>query len=127
MIVGIGTDILALNRLAHLNGAWSDPFFKRSFTEREITDSLTSDSPLVSFAIRFSMKESVFKALRISPNDAKFNEIEYATDELGRPSVALLGSMHEVAQAITNDSYSLYVSASFEDKYVNTVVVLERL
>ena len=75
------------------------------------------------FAVRFSMKEAVFKALRMSPDDARFGQIEYVTDELGRPSVTLSGSMDAVARE--QGPYRLHVSASYENDYASTLAVLE--
>jgi phosphopantetheine--protein transferase-like protein len=123
MILGVGTDIAAIERIARLEGNWDDPFFLRAFTPRERHDALASDDPITAFAVRFSMKEAVFKALRMSPDDARFGQIEYVTDELGRPSVTLSGSMDAVARE--QGPYRLHVSASYENDYASTLAVLE--
>lgn len=123
MVLGVGCDVLDFSRMKPLEGNWDDPFFTRTFTERERRDCLAADSTLTAFSARFSMKEAVFKALRMNPDDASFGEIEYSTDELGRPSVKLLGTMD--VQARSHGLYRLQVSVSYETSCVLTFAVLE--
>lgn len=123
MILGVGCDILDFSRMKPLEGSWDDPFFTRTFTERERRDCLSTDSPLPAFSARFSMKEAVFKALRMHPNDASFKSIEYFTDEAGRPCVSLSGVMD--SQARREGPYRLQVSVSYESSCVLTFAVLE--
>jgi fatty acid synthase subunit alpha len=123
MILGVGCDILDFKRIRPLEGCWNDPFFARAFTERERQDCLASESPLKAFSARFSMKEAVFKALRMNPDKAAFRSIEYTVDELGRPSVRLTDAMD--AQARSHGPYQLQVSVSYEESSVLTFAILE--
>lgn len=108
-----------------LEGKWDDPFIAHVFTPAERDAALASSDPLVSFTLRFSAKESVFKAMRMDSDSARLDQIEILEDSLGRPSATLLGSMD--ARMRARGDYTIHVSLSYEDEYASTFAVIELL
>ena len=123
MILGIGTDILRLDRLApaHLSG--DDPFLVRTFSRAEIESAFQRQDPLAYLACRFSGKEAVFKAFRIPSDHIELSEIEILNDENGAPYVNLHGRMKERAEEM--GVTGVHISLSGEKDYAAAFAVLE--
>ena len=61
MIHGIGTDILNIQTIAPSVADRSDPFVRKTYTEKELELIDSRPLPLYCFATRFAGKEAVFK------------------------------------------------------------------
>lgn len=123
MIYGIGVDILSVARLEDLRGNYSDPFFKKTYTDAEFLEALNRSNPIKYFAERFAAKEAVFKALQIASDAFRFNQIETLNDKSGCPHINLYGHVKEVKEkmGITN----LYISLSNDGDFVVAFAVCE--
>ena len=94
MIIGIGTDIIEVDRVARAIS--KEAFKKKVFSEREIAY-CESQKKEESFAARFAAKEAFFKALGTGWRDGMgITEVEVLNDELGKPSIFLSGKAKEV-------------------------------
>jgi holo-[acyl-carrier protein] synthase len=94
MIIGIGTDIIEVERVK--SAIAKEAFKKKVFSEREIAycESQKKDE---SYAARFAAKEAFFKALGTGWRDGMgITEVEILNDELGKPSLYLSGKAKEV-------------------------------
>ncbi|MDR1271498.1 MAG: holo-ACP synthase [Clostridiales Family XIII bacterium] len=122
-MIGVGVDILNIERLSHLDGKLDDPFFRRSFTERERTEDPGNHSRLAFFAARFAAKEAVFKALGTTPGAVRLSDIEICRDASGIPWPTLRGGAADAAAkaGIT----SIHLSLSYEKDYVVAFAVAE--
>ena len=98
MIYGVGVDIMNMDRIRPLVNNPNDPFFLKTYTAAERSAAWESLDPLRYLSERFAAKEAVFKALGISPEGVRFNEIEVISDEIGRPRVHLYGALREHAK-----------------------------
>lgn len=98
MIYGIGTDILALQRMRQILHADGQSYFDRVFTPDEMAAASAHPNQTQYYASRFAAKEAVFKCLR---TDIAFrlNQIEIHSDDARRPSVVLTGQAQEIASA----------------------------
>jgi len=123
LILGIGVDIMATNRLPLESLKEDDPFFQRAFSEKEREQGKARADAVLYFASRFAAKEAVFKAFRLHPNEGKFQEIEIVNDGNGAPYVNLYGHMREVAIGLGNPR--LHLSLSQEKEYTAAFAVLE--
>ena len=121
MIHGVGTDILAFSRMGEMTE--DDAFVRRCFTEKERKEIFAREDAGRCLYTRFAGKEAVFKALRMSPDAAKLDEIEILSDENGAPCVTLLGSMAETAAAAGVARVQL--SLSWETEYALAFAVAE--
>jgi holo-[acyl-carrier protein] synthase len=63
VIVGIGTDMVEVSRVARLLERYGDRFLERVYTEGEARYALSAARPAERLAGRFAVKEAVLKAL----------------------------------------------------------------
>ena len=123
MILGIVIDIMAVSRLPLENLKERDPFFRKTFSQKEQEQGFARPDPVRYFAARFAGKEAVFKAFRSGPSRGEFREIEIVNDENGAPSVNLYGHMRDIAVKMGNPR--LHLSLSDEKDYTAAFAVLE--
>lgn len=90
MIIGLGTDIAEVPRI--LKSIENIAFKEKVFSATEISYCETKTNKAENFAARFAAKEAFFKALGTGwRGGMAFNEVEVLNDELGKPSINLLG------------------------------------
>ena len=93
MIIGIGTDILNLERLNKIIDKYDQKFIDRIYGENEIKISKCKFKNSINyFGKRFSAKEATLKALSSIRGDGLFfKEIETLNDINGRPYLFFSG------------------------------------
>lgn len=121
MILGIGCDLMALERMPPLPP--EDPFLRKTFTERERREAAGAPDTRRYFATNFSGKEAVFKALRGDPDTFRLDGIEILREPSGAPSVALSG--RAAALAAARGVRTVHLSLSWEDEYCMAFAVAE--
>ncbi len=91
MIKGIGTDIIAIDRVKkaiNQDSKFTDKIF--SYEETEYCNSKLKNE--IHFAGRFAAKEAFFKALGTGWRDGmKWTEINIFNDKLGKPEIKISG------------------------------------
>ena len=115
MIVGVGIDVVNVERFGETL-ARTPALRERLFTETELT------RPLASLAARFAAKEALAKALG-APAGLHWIDAEVQTDETGRPSLVLSGSVARRADEL--GATRVHVSLSHDAGIASAVVVLE--
>ena len=115
MIVGLGIDVVDVERFGETL-ARTPAMRERLFTATELT------RPLASLAARFAAKEALAKALG-APAGLHWIDAEVQTDETGRPSMVLSGSVARRADEI--GASRVHVSLSHDAGIASAVVVLE--
>jgi len=126
MIKGIGTDILAIEKLNPIlkkEDYLNDSFIKKTYTSLEIELAESRPLPLYCYATRFAGKEAVFKALTITGEDLRLNEIEILSDATGKPYVVLHGNAALLAQK--KEISQVLISLSYEDDYAIAYAIAE--
>ncbi len=117
MIVGVGTDIVEVERIRR---AVEDPrtgerFKRRVYTSGEIQYCMKRRNSSESFAVRFAAKESVMKALGVGFGDGiGWREIEIVRED-GRPRIELHGKAHNRAAELGVTEWHLALSHSGEN------------
>ena len=95
----IGTDIVAVARIAALIRDRGATFLERWFTAREIDYCVSKQVPSRHFAARFAAKEAVVKALPVAwDGPLPWRSIEIVNDPRGAPSVSLSGAILDAAR-----------------------------
>ena len=114
MVVGVGTDILSMQRFNNILEADSEAFVRKVFTAEERSQAARSPDELAYLATRFAGKEAVFKCFGILGN-LRLGEIEVLDGETGQPYVTLLGDFVRIAgdRGITE----VLISLSYENEY----------
>ena len=123
MIVGIGTDIVRVERIQRLLGRYPG-FVHRVFTPQERAYCEARASRAQSYAARFAAKEAVMKALGTGWNGrVNWLDIEVVNDTLGKPCLNVHG---HVAELLAGRGVSgLHISITHEKEYALACAVLE--
>ncbi|MEX0861719.1 holo-ACP synthase [Nitrosopumilus sp.] len=108
-IFGIGIDIVDINKFKKKPFHTNSSFYKKLFSANEIKYCLKFKNPYEHFAGKFSVKESVKKA--ISPK-IKFLEIE-TSHNLSKPIVSLTGKYGKKFVLISSISHEKDLAVSF--------------
>ena len=88
-ILGIGTDIIEIDRVAKLLTTYNEKFINRIFSEPEKEYCLNKPHPELHIAGRFAAKEAVIKSLDSILDRIKLKDIEIHNLETGKPCVFL--------------------------------------
>lgn len=119
MIVGIGCDIIEIERIAR--AIKSESFIRRVFTAEEAAYcQRRGQQAAASFAARFATKEAVLKALGTGLREGSLQEIAVDNDGLGKPLVQLSGHFAMLAKqlGVKNIQISLSHSRELATAYV---------
>ena len=99
MIIGIGTDIVAVVRIA--KSIEKSAFKEKVFSKTEITYCESKKNKAESYAARFAAKEAFFKALGTGwRGGMAFNEVEIKNDKLGKPILNITGKTAKIIAAL---------------------------
>jgi holo-[acyl-carrier protein] synthase len=115
MIVGIGVDIIEVDRVARL-AAKNPRFLERIFTSREIAYCSGKRSKPQNLAARFAAKEAFFKALG---RRVGWRDVELVNRPSGQPDLLIRGVKPLPFQRV-------HVSISHLASYAVAVVILEK-
>jgi holo-[acyl-carrier protein] synthase len=115
VIVGVGIDVVDVARFGETLGR-TPALRQRLFTDAELPLSMAS------LAARFAAKEALAKALG-APAGMHWTDAEVQTDETGRPSLVLSGSVSRRADEV--GVAHVHVSMSHDAGIASAVVVLE--
>ncbi|WP_419079931.1 holo-ACP synthase [Phascolarctobacterium succinatutens] len=119
MIVGVGCDIIEIERIAR--AIKSESFIRRVFTAEEAAYcQKRGQQAAASFAARFAAKEAVLKALGTGLREGSLQEIAVDNDGLGKPLVQLSGHFAMLAKqlGVKNIQISLSHSRELATAYV---------
>lgn len=123
MIVGMGIDIIDIQRIESLLERFGDRFLRRVFTEGEIDYCKSKRNPSPHLSARFAAKEAASKALGTGyANGIRFIDIEVTRDR-ARPSLLLHSKARELAERIGVSR--MHISISHDRLYAAATVILE--
>jgi holo-[acyl-carrier protein] synthase len=123
MILGIGTDLLDVARMARELEQEGPEFRNTVFTPSEIAYCEAKRYPARHFAARFAAKEALFKALAGKASPDFFHEVEVARTDDAPPRLVLHGGMKETADRL--GVKEILVSLSHTDSLAAASVVLQ--
>jgi len=124
MIIGIGTDIVEVDRVNRLVDKYGQRFIDRIFTDVEQEVCLGMANQGQRLAIRFAAKESVMKALGTGwARGVRFKDIEIPSSERQRPQVQLRGAAAERARKLGGTAW--HMSLTHIDRFAIAFVILE--
>ena len=111
MIVGIGTDVVEIDRIEHSIARFGDRFLHRIYTPDEIAYCRRKKRPGESFAARFAAKEAGAKALGTGiSRGVNWREFEVRREPGGRPRLHLSGRAAELAARLGVRSIAVSVT-----------------
>jgi len=113
--VGIGTDIVEINRIRSAVKQYKDRFLRKIFTDRELTYCRKKKAlRFPELAARFAAKEAYSKAIGTGIVGIKWKEIEIINSANGKPHIYVKRKLNN--KALVSLSHSL--------KYATAVVLL---
>jgi len=123
MVIGIGVDIIEIDRIKGSIEKYGDSFLKKIYTQTELDYCLTKSNKYQHLAARFAAKEAVYKALTTGTQEkAGWQNIEILNKPNGMPVVKLKGTLEKF---LTNGN-SLKISMSHSNNYVTCFAIVYR-
>jgi len=124
MVLGVGTDLIEIARIAESVRRYGDRFLGRIFTPREIEYCQRKKNAAESFAARFAAKEAGAKALGTGiSHGVGWLELEVVREPSGKPELQLSGRAAERAARLGVARVSL--SLAHSGALALAVVVME--
>jgi holo-[acyl-carrier protein] synthase len=130
MIIGIGSDLCDIRRIAETLERFGERFTQRIFTETERARSERRGAPAASYAKRFAAKEACAKALGTGLREGVFwRDMGVSNLRSGAPTLKLTGGAAERLAAITPAGHEAVIHLSLTDDhpYAQAFVVIEAL
>jgi holo-[acyl-carrier protein] synthase len=122
VIVGVGVDLVEVDRVGRSADRFGDRFLKRIYHPRELEQ--TRGDRVQYLASRFAVKEALFKALGTGwSRGVRWIDVEVRNLPNGQPVLALHGEAARRAEEIGADRY--HVSITHTAGHAAAVVVLE--
>jgi holo-[acyl-carrier protein] synthase len=121
-VIGIGIDILEVDRIEKIINKKGESFLNRIFTDTEIKYCKSKKRSFESFAVRFSAKEAFIKAIESDQNIA-YKDIEVKNKKNKKPFIKLYGKAKEVAKE--KNINEILISLSHERHYVVANIILK--
>ena len=122
MILGIGTDLIAVERFSP--ESTEQAFLERTFTQVELADCRRHKDPAECLAGKFAAKEALVKALGLGMRQGLwFNQIEVTNNEHGGPHIEATGPTAAELQA--RGAQRIHLTLSHSAGLALAVVVFE--
>lgn len=120
MVLGIGIDIIEIERIKESVDRFGDKFLNKVFTQVELDYCMSKANKYQHLAARFSAKEAVAKALTDAWDKSwKWKDIEIYNELSGKPSVRLFGELNE----FLGKDKSLKITMSHSQHYVTCFAI----
>lgn len=119
MIIGLGSDIVEIERIKNFLVSKNNKQVAKIFTSYEQNYARLSQNPYERFAVRFAAKEAFFKAL----GWGIFSEIEVRNEYGGRPHFVLSGITKKKWDEI--EQPKIFLTLSHSKSHAIAVVVIE--
>lgn len=121
MIMGVGIDIIEIDRIQDSVDKYGDRFLDKIYTKSELEYCLGKSSKYQHLAARFAAKEAVYKALTTGWHEvATWQDIEISNEPNGMPIVTLKGKLKDFLSA----DKSLKISISHSRDYVTCMAIV---
>jgi len=121
MVLGIGIDIIEIERIQKSVDKFGDTFLNKVFTEVELEYSLSKANKYQHLAARFAGKEAIAKALATGWSKGfRWKDIEIYNEKSGLPKIRLFGNLLE----FVSEDKELKLTMSHSDNYVACFAIL---
>jgi len=121
MVIGIGIDIIEIERIKSSIDRFGDSFLNKIYTKNELDYCLAKHNKYQHLAARFAAKEAIYKALATGwEKAATWKSMEITNEPNGLPVVAFFGKLKEFFA----DDKDIKISLSHSDNYVTCVAII---
>ena len=129
MIVGLGTDIVSIERIAEVWNKNGDAFSLRICREDERSYLEKGKDKVLRLAKVWAAKEAAVKALGTGFSQGiTFNDIALSHNAVGRPELEFFGgALERLRQLTRGGSPNVFISLSDDKPFAQAVVIIEKM
>lgn len=121
MIIGIGNDIIEIERIEK---AISEEGFKNKiYSQRELKNIQKRGNRTETYAGIFSAKEAISKAIGTGVREFSLTDLEILNDDLGKPYVVVSEKLDKILRNKKED-YQIEISISHSKKYAIAMAII---
>ena len=121
MIVGIGNDIIEIERIE--KAISKEGFKDKIYTQRELENIKKRGNRAETYAGVFSAKEAISKAIGTGVREFSLTDLEILNDDLGKPYVAVSEKLDKIIKDKKED-YQIEISISHSKKYAIAMAII---
>ncbi len=129
MIIGLGTDIVSVERIEKVLEKNEAAFIDRICREGEKKYLAESRDIKTRLAKIWAVKEAAVKALGTGfAQGVSFKDIELSHNQLGKPELEFFGRAQEILQVLSAENKAnILVSISDDKPFAQAVVIIEKI
>ena len=121
MIVGIGNDIIEIERIE--KAISKESFKNKIYTQRELENIEKRGNRTETYAGIFSAKEAISKAIGTGVREFSLTDLEILNDDLGKPYVVVSEKLDKILKTKKED-YQIEISISHSKKYATAMAII---
>ena len=121
MIVGIGNDIIEIERIE--KAISKEGFKNKIYTQRELENIKKRGNRAETYAGVFSAKEAISKAIGTGVREFSLTDLEILNDNLGKPYVVVSEKLDKILKTKKED-YQIEISISHSRKYATAMAII---
>ena len=121
MIVGIGNDIIEIERIE--KSISKEGFKNKIYTQRELKNIEKRGNRTETYAGIFSAKEAISKAIGTGVREFSLTDLEILNDDLGKPYVVVSEKLDKILKTKKED-YQIEISISHSRKYATAMAII---
>ena len=121
MIVGIGNDIIEIERIE--KAISKEGFKNKVYTQKELENIEKRGDRVETYAGIFSAKEAISKAIGTGVREFSLTDLEILNDDLGKPYVAVSEKLDKIIKDKKED-YQIEISISHSKKYAIAMAII---
>ena len=124
MVIGIGIDIIEIDRIKTSIETYGNRFLSKIYTPIEIDYCNSKANKFQHYAARFAAKEAIYKALATGwQKDLHWQDIEIINQPTGMPVASLKGKLKK----FLSNKMDLKISLSHSNNYVTCVAIIYKI
>ena len=121
MIVGIGNDIIEIERVE--KAILKEGFKNKVYTQKELENIEKRGNRTETYAGIFSAKEAISKAIGTGVREFSLTDLEILNDDLGKPYVVVSEKLNKILKNKKED-YQIEISISHSRKYATAMAII---
>ncbi|WP_454943922.1 holo-ACP synthase [Fusobacterium hwasookii] len=121
MIVGIGNDIIEIERVE--KAILKEGFKNKVYTQKELENIEKRGNRTETYAGIFSTKEAISKAIGTGVREFSLTDLEILNDDLGKPYVVVSEKLDKILKNKKED-YQIEISISHSKKYATAMAII---
>ena len=121
MIVGIGNDIIEIERIE--KAILKEGFKNKVYTQRELENIEKRGNRTETYAGIFSAKEAISKAIGTGVREFSLTDLEILNDDLGKPYVVVSEKLDKILRN-KKENYQIEISISHSRKYATAMAII---